>query len=115
MNQPGHSDDDLHELLQTWQVAPRHDPALARSVWARVAEDRPTLAAGWLDHLARWLAYPLPAAAAILAFAAIGVLAGEWHSATQRHARVDRLAAQYAHSIDPVLMTQVNDHAGPAP
>ena len=115
MTPPPANDETLHELLQTWQVEPRHDPALAHRIWARLADEKPPRATAWIESLSHWLARPMAAALAIALFAGLGVLAGEWRNAGQREAVVTRLASEYAQSIDPVLMTFSGDHAGHAP
>jgi hypothetical protein len=115
------NDPELRELLRSWEVEPRDDPALARNVWARIEGEQSSSAAsvatslGWLDALARLFARPTMAVAAVALFAIVGAAAGEWNNSRQREARVSKLAAEYAQSIDPILMTHPAEHTGHRP
>ncbi|MBE2214337.1 MAG: hypothetical protein IAE82_10740 [Opitutaceae bacterium] len=101
---PAKQPDDLSRLLRTWEVDPADDLQLARKVWQRLAAERPSPWRAWLDGLARLLAQPIAASAAVLLFAAVGAGVAELTQASAREARLERLAAEYAHSIDPILM-----------
>lgn len=102
-------DEELTSLLKSWPVNLESDPALARKVWARI-ESEPTPALRlWIENLARLLAQPAMAAAALATFAALGALTAELQHSGRREAGLTRLAAEYARSIDPVQMT---GHAG---
>lgn len=99
-------DSELHELLHTWKVEPREDPALARNVWARLETSRaPAGSGGWLPSLMGALARPAFAVAAVAMFAAVGAVAGELLRAGRHEARLAQLAVEYARSIDPIWMT----------
>lgn len=101
---PAKQPDDLSRVLRTWQVDPADDPQLAHKVWQRLAADRPPAWRAWLDTLARLLAQPIAASAAVMLFAAIGAGVAELSQSSAREARLAQLAAEYAYSIDPVLM-----------
>lgn len=112
---PAPEDKELRDLLRSWQVESRTDSALAHRVWARIETEKPRAFAGWLENLSRLLARPAMAVAAIALFAVLGAAAGEWKNSHQREAQVTRLAAEYARSIDPILMTHPPEHAGHTP
>lgn len=101
---PAQQPDDLSRLLRAWEIDPADDPHLARKVWQRLAAERPSPWRSWVDALARLLAHPIAASAAVLLFAAAGAGVAELTQTSAREARLARLAAEYAHSIDPVLM-----------
>jgi hypothetical protein len=112
---PASDDRELRDLLRSWDVESRSDPELARRVWAQIDAEQPRAVAGWLESLSRLLARPAAALAAIALFAALGAVAGELKNSQQREAQVSRLAAEYARSIDPILMTHPANHAGHSP
>lgn len=105
--------DDLSRVLRTWEVDPQDDPQLAHKVWRRLAADRPPAWRVWMDSLARLLAQPVAASAAVLLFAAAGAGLAEMTQASARETRVAQLAAEYARSIDPILMHADTDAAAP--
>lgn len=105
------SDPELRDLLQSWQIDARDDPALARGVWARLEREEPRGVRSWFENAAAFLARPTAAVAAIVLFAALGAMAAELSHAQKHDARISQLAAAYAHSIDPILMT----HSGHVP
>lgn len=112
---PPTNDPELNRLLRSWGVEARDDPALTRRVWARIEAEQPRVVSGWLDRLSRLFARPAPALAAIAMFALLGAAVGQVQHAQHREAQVARLAAEYARSIDPILMTHPADHAGHSP
>ncbi len=101
---PVRQPDDLSRVLRTWQVDAQDDPQLAHKVWQRIGSERPSAIRAWFDSLARLLAQPVAASAAVLLFAAAGAGVAEVTQASAREARVTQLAAEYARSIDPILM-----------
>lgn len=105
---PAKPTDDLSRVLRTWQVNPADDPQLAHKVWQRLAAQRPSPWRTWLDALARLLAQPAAASAAILLFAAAGAGVAEVTQSRARETRLTQLAAEYARSIDPILMHDVS-------
>ena len=104
--------DDLSRVLRTWKVESQDDPQLAHKVWQRIASERASAFRTWVDSLARLLAQPVAASAAVLLFAAVGAGVAEMTQAPAREARVTQLAAEYARSIDPILMHGDGEAAG---
>lgn len=96
--------DDLSRVLRTWKVDAQDDPQLAHKVWQRIGDQRPSAVRAWFESLARLLSQPLAASAAVLVFAAAGAGLAQATQASAREARVNELAAEYARSIDPILM-----------
>jgi len=97
--------DDLSRVLRTWQVEPADDPQFAHKVWQRIAADaRPSPWRTWIDALARLLAQPVAASAAVMLFAAVGAGLAALQQSSARELRLAELAAEYARSIDPILM-----------
>lgn len=96
---------DLPELLHEWRVDLPEDPALARQVWARIEADTLRRPVSGLEWFSLWCARPMAVAAAISLFALGGAVVGELRIASARESRVAQLAAEYARSIDPILMT----------
>ncbi len=102
-------DDSLSSLLKTWRHQPLEAPDFNRSVWSRLqAEPANTATAPRLfDQLlafpgatARWT-MPLAASFVLLLSLATGSgVALAYDSMT----RDDRMAAEYARSIDPLQM-----------
>jgi len=105
MSEPLPPDPELRELLHAWQVDATDDPALARGVWARLEREKPQGVVAWFNRASVFFARPLAAVAAVVVFAVLGAVAAEVNHARDHDARVSRLAAAYAHSIDPILMT----------
>jgi hypothetical protein len=112
---PPTNDPDLRELLHTWEIQTPDDAGLARRVWSQIEAETAKSSPRWVEALARLFARPAAAFAAIAAFAALGAVAGELQNSRQHEARVTQLAAEYARSIDPILMTHPADHTGHAP
>jgi hypothetical protein len=110
MNTEPSDEKNLRNLLLGWEVESRDDPALARRVWAQIEAEKPQRSIGWLENLSHLFARPGLAFAAIALFAVLGAVAGELRNSQQREARVTRLAAEYARSIDPILMTHPSGH-----
>jgi hypothetical protein len=109
------SDNDLRELLQTWKLDSRDDPALARRVWARLAAEKPGALSAWVENLSRLFARPAVALTALALFAVIGGLVAAVQNSSRHEARVMRLATEYAQSIDPILMTHPVGMPGKTP
>ena len=101
---PAKQTDDLTRVLRTWTVDPAEDPQLPHKVWQRIAADRPPAWRAWLDSLARLLAQPVAASAAVFLFAAVGAGLAQVTQTDTREARLAQLAVEYARSIDPILM-----------
>lgn len=101
---PAQQPDDLSRLLRTWEIDPVNDPQLARKVWQRLGAERPSPWRTWIEALARLLAQPVAASAAVFLFAAVGAGVAELSQSSAREQRLAQLAAEYARSIDPVLM-----------
>lgn len=99
--------DDLSRVLRTWEVDPPDDPRLAQKVWQRLSADRPSRWRTWIETLGRLLAQPAAASAAVLLFAAVGAGVAEMTQSSAREVRLAQLAAEYARSIDPILMHEV--------
>lgn len=106
--------DELSVLLRTWRHDPAPAPDFASGVWRRLrTADRPVAT----RRLGDLLRFPLPFALPIAAgFAVVlGVTAG---LASNRTQATERMAAAYARTIDPILMTSAgaaNTHAHPLP
>jgi hypothetical protein len=87
MNHPPESHDpELSELLHSWRVESRDDPAFARKVWRRI-EARPSSSASFqnvLEILSNLLARPAIAVAAVALFAVLGALTAEVASTARR-------------------------------
>lgn len=105
MNPNEPRDPELSRLLQAWQVQLPDDPALAAKVWRRLGPRAAPPWQSWWGRLEGWLAQPAAAFAAFALFAAVGALTAELQGSARREARLDRLATEYAHSIDPILMS----------
>lgn len=101
---PAQPHDDLSRILRTWKVDPADDPQLAAKVWQRIAAEKPSPWRAWVDTLARLLAQPVAASAAVFIFAAAGAGLAELSQSSARADRLAQLAAEYARSIDPILM-----------
>jgi len=101
------NDSDLSELLQTWAFEPVSDPHLAARVWRRIeaGESNGNWVRSRLDQLSAILMRPLVAATALAACAMLGLVAAEVRYEVRRHDALDRVAAEYVRSIDPVVMT----------
>src|SRR5882757_1540904 len=99
--------DSLSALLKTWKHTPRDAPDFNRGVWTRLqaepATDGPHLL-GRLLHFpiasVRW-AMPLAASVVLLLSLAAGSGAALAYDSLTRN---ERMAAEYARSIDPLQM-----------
>jgi hypothetical protein len=106
--------DSLSNLLKTWRHQARETPGFNRDVWARVRAENDAAAQGsWLRPLlffpaatARW-AMPLAASVLLLLSLAVGSGAA---FAYETLTRDERMAAQYARSIDPLQMSSPHTH-----
>ncbi len=93
--------ESLSPLLRSWQVKPAPCQDFACQVWQRIRHaERPTLA-----HRS-WF-FPAAAAAAVV----LSIIAGSGAAfALDSLDRDERMAAAYAHSIDPLLKTHHLGH-----
>jgi len=109
-------DSDLSELLQTWKFESDSDSNLTARVWRRIeaGESHGNNIRSRLDHLAAILTRPLVAATALAACAMLGFVAAEARYEMRRDDALDRVAAEYVRSIDPVIMTR-SPAAAPRP
>lgn len=106
--------DPLSPLLRTWRHTPREEPYFNQGVWQRL--DAPTTAPTPKRPASRLLRFSLfntrwamPLAASLvlaLSLAAGSGAALAYNSVT----RNDRLAADYARSIDPLQMAFTHAH-----
>lgn len=100
-------DPELSELLQAWKYEPEPDPNLIARIWRRIETPGSAGDGSWsrLDRWAALLMRPLVAASALAACVVLGYVAAEVRHDGQRDDALARVAAEYVHSIDPVLMT----------
>lgn len=109
--------DPLSNTLQTWTHEPAHDADFNDHVWARIlAEQQTASAAATASAIARdstrrfGFLGSLPLAASIAVIFAVA--AGTTTAFALNNARTsERMAATYARSIDPVLMTSIDSPA----
>lgn len=105
-------DPELSSLLQSWDVDDERDPRLAARVWRRLETGRSSGGIrDWFEQLTAVLTRPLVATGAVAACVVVGVVAGEVRYASERADVLDRVAADYAQSIDPVIITGLHRHA----
>lgn len=94
--------DSLSTLLRTWRHQPSDAPDFNAAVWARIrAQERAASMPLAVVRSFRWT-LPLAAGFTVIASVAFGVGAG---LAVSRSQTADRMAAAYARSIDPILMS----------
>jgi len=106
-------EDSLSPLLKTWRHQPREAPGFNRSVWTRLQAESASRKTSGLGHLlhfplarARW-AMPVAASLALLLSLAAGSGAAlAYESFTLK----DRMAGEYARSIDPLQMSAPHAH-----
>lgn len=115
MNAPEPRDPGLSQVLQAWRVEKPDDPALAGKVWQRISStsSRASPFALWTEGVASFLTRPAVAIAACALFAVLGALAAQAQIHARHDARVSRLAAEYARTIDPILMTDAGHAHSP--
>jgi hypothetical protein len=101
--------DPLSDLLKTWSHQAREAPDFNRDVWARVRRKKESAAPATL--LGRLLTFPvatarwaMPLAASVLLLLSLAVGSGAAF-AYESITRDERMAAQYARSIDPLQMS----------
>ena len=105
--------DPLSALLKTWRHQPRETPEFNRGVWTRLQAKPVTEESSLLGRLfhfplasARWA---MPIAASVLVLLSLAAGSGAafaYESAT----RDERMAAEYARSIDPLQMSAPQTH-----
>ncbi|CAM3122745.1 hypothetical protein [Rariglobus hedericola] len=91
--------DPLPSTLQTWKHEPAPDAGFNDRVWARIRSCETTAPSIVLRFPG---ALPLAASLAVLLAAAAGTTTA---FALNRSQSTERMAAAYARSIDPILMT----------
>jgi len=101
-------EDSLSPLLKTWRHQPREVPDFNRSVWTRVQAESTSEESGPLGRLlhfsltgARW-ATPIAASLILLLSLAAGSGAALAYESLTHN---DRMATEYARSIDPLQMS----------
>jgi hypothetical protein len=106
--------DSLSALLRTWRHTPREEPAFNRGVWARL--DAPASSTASAASLAPLLSFPglaarwaMPLAASVLVLLSLAVGSGA-ALAFDSLTRAERMAAEYARSIDPLQMAATHSH-----
>jgi hypothetical protein len=99
------ADEDLTKLLRTWRVESHDDPTLSVKVWNRIGDSPGEAVPGRLGNLIGWVLRPVGMVTIVSAFILMGAALGEVSFSRGRDAAVERLAAQYVRSIDPILMT----------
>jgi hypothetical protein len=104
MKMKPHPDRDLGDLLQTWKVESRDDPALSVRVWERIGDSKEGELPGWMQPVFGWFLRPAGMIAVVTTFVFVGAALGQWSFSGGRDAAIERLATEYVRSIDPVLM-----------
>jgi hypothetical protein len=100
--------DSLSTLLKTWRHKPNEEPGFSQNVWAQIRAEQGRPAE--TSFLAQLLAFPsrgsrwaMPAAASILLLFSLATGSGVAYAYSSL-TRNDRMAAEYARSIDPLQM-----------
>jgi len=96
--------DPLQDLLQRWRHEPQASPDFQGGVWARIGQA--DAAPRKVTVFPFRLILPLAASLTLIASVAAGVSTG---LSVARSQTADRMAANYARSIDPLLKAS-NDH-----
>jgi hypothetical protein len=96
--------DPLQHLLQRWRPEPKASPGFAAGVWARI--EQPDVAPRAAPVIPFRFILPLAASLTLIASVAAGVRTG---LSVARSQTADRMAANYARSIDPLLKAS-SDH-----
>ncbi len=111
MHPPPENDDRrLSELLEVWKVDPPEDPGFARAVRARLERETPATHGFWREVVTGWMLTRSALGYTVLAFALVGSLAAVRQTRASDAGRIERLAAEYVRSIDPVAMTADHHH-----
>lgn len=100
-----HSDSDLGNLLQTWKIGSRDDPALSVKVWERIGDSKEGELPGWMQPVFGWLLRPAGMVTVVITFIFAGAALGQLSISRGHDTTIERLASEYVRSIDPVLMT----------
>jgi hypothetical protein len=100
-----HPDSDLGNLLQSWKVETRDDPAFSVKVWERIGDSTEGELPGLMQPVFGWFLRPAGMIAVVTTFMFAGAALGQLSFSRGHDAAIKRLAAEYVRSIDPVLMT----------
>ncbi|MGH8017377.1 MAG: hypothetical protein ACREIA_03665 [Opitutaceae bacterium] len=100
-------DEDLRQVLRTWEVSTAADPQFAANVWRRIAAGEREAAGVWL-RVREWFLVQLPrpayAASLLVATTVLSVAAANLHANHVRDRHRLENARQYLTSIDPLSM-----------
>ena len=106
-------EDSLSSLLKTWRHQPREAPEFNRGVWSRLQASPTAAESSWFGQL---LAFPaistrwaMPMAASLLLLLSLATGSGV-ALAYDSMTRDDRMATEYARSIDPLQMSAPHTH-----
>lgn len=114
---PEPDENELNELLQTWQPSLDLPPRFQDAVWRRIEHGAPaepgsaSLRSHWQairELIVAWCFRPAPIAAYLAVVVALGAVAG-WLQARVRNADVmNDLSEHYAHAVDPYHVTGIH-------